>query len=131
VLGKGGFGVVYKVRYLLDDSLYAIKKIKLHLGVNEPFQKHKVYREIQAISKLEPKNIIRYYTCWVEALDAKEQEFEHNFIKRVRSKQESKLKHKQSRQENISCLENSQFSDPLVSIQEGSMESFESPKPRH
>ena len=33
ILGKGGFGIVYKVKYLLDNNLYAIKKVKLHLGI--------------------------------------------------------------------------------------------------
>jgi len=45
-LGRGGFGVVYKVKYMLDDNIYAIKKIKLHLGIAETLQNHKVYREI-------------------------------------------------------------------------------------
>lgn len=35
ILGKGGFGVVYKAKYQIDNSIYAIKKVKLHLGLNE------------------------------------------------------------------------------------------------
>ena len=34
-LGRGGFGTVYKVRYLLDNNIYAIKKVKMHLGYSE------------------------------------------------------------------------------------------------
>lgn len=34
-LGRGGFGVVYQCRYLMDNNIYAIKKIKLHLGITE------------------------------------------------------------------------------------------------
>ena len=71
-LGKGGFGTVVKVRHYLDNNVYALKKIKLHLGFNENLRDHKVYREIQAITQLDPKNILRYYGCWVEALDEEE-----------------------------------------------------------
>ncbi len=71
-VGRGGFGTVYKVRYLLDNNIYAIKKVKLHLGHKETLKDHKVYREIQAITMLDPKHIIRYYTSWVEALDDEE-----------------------------------------------------------
>lgn len=46
ILGRGGFGVVYKVKYLLDNNIYALKKVKLHLGTNETLHEHKVYREI-------------------------------------------------------------------------------------
>lgn len=35
ILGKGGFGVVYKVKYIVDNNIYAIKKVKLHLGITE------------------------------------------------------------------------------------------------
>ena len=49
-LGKGGFGTVIKVRHHLDNNVYALKKIKLHLGYNENLSDHKVYREIQAIT---------------------------------------------------------------------------------
>ena len=86
ILGRGGFGVVYKVRYLLDNNLYAIKKVKLHLGHDETIQEHKVYREIQAITKLEPKNILRYYTCWIEALDDSELKKEKNLVNKFKNK---------------------------------------------
>ena len=31
-LGKGGFGSVHKVKHILDQQFYAIKRIKIHLG---------------------------------------------------------------------------------------------------
>ena len=45
-LGKGGFGTVFKVKYLVDNNIYAVKKVKLHLGLDEKLSDHKVYREI-------------------------------------------------------------------------------------
>ena len=81
-IGQGGFGEVYKVKYLLDNSIYALKKVKLHLGLKETLHTHKVYREIQAITKLEPKNIIRYYTCWIEELDSKELKEEKRLVEK-------------------------------------------------
>lgn len=50
MLGEGGFGQVFKVQHVLDQRMYAIKKIQIHLGINEDFKKHSVYREIVAIS---------------------------------------------------------------------------------
>ena len=35
VIGQGGFGRVYKARYLADDNIYAIKLVKLHLAIDE------------------------------------------------------------------------------------------------
>ena len=82
VLGRGGFGTVFKCRYLLDNNIYAIKKIKVHLGFNETLADHKVYREIQAITMLDPKHIIRYYICWIEALDEEEQLIENRVVEK-------------------------------------------------
>lgn len=33
-LGKGGFGEAHKVIHKLDGNFYAIKKIRLYLGLN-------------------------------------------------------------------------------------------------
>jgi translation initiation factor 2-alpha kinase 4 len=68
----------------LDNNTYAIKKVKLHLGLSETLQDHKVYREIQAITSLEPKNIIRYYTCWIEALEDEEKVIEDRIVDNYR-----------------------------------------------
>ena len=81
---------MYKVKYLLDNNIYAIKKVKLHLGGSETLHEHKVYREIQAITKLEPKNIIRYYTCWIEELDGKDLKQEEILVKKFKKNLEIK-----------------------------------------
>jgi len=43
-----------------------------------------VYREIQAITKLQPLNILRYYTCWIEALDKVELEKEMGLVNKFK-----------------------------------------------
>lgn len=45
-IGEGGFGKVFKVKYLADHNIYALKLVKLHLGIDENLMEHKVYREI-------------------------------------------------------------------------------------
>jgi hypothetical protein len=48
-----------------------LKKIKLHTVFHpdseNPLREHPAMKEIQAISKLVHKNIVRYQGCWVEA----------------------------------------------------------------
>ncbi|XP_066247464.1 eukaryotic translation initiation factor 2-alpha kinase [Euwallacea similis] len=62
-LGKGGFGVVFQVKHRHDDCDYAIKRITLP---NKEMSRERVMREVKALAKLEHKNIIRYFSSWVE-----------------------------------------------------------------
>ncbi|XP_034537514.1 interferon-induced, double-stranded RNA-activated protein kinase isoform X2 [Notolabrus celidotus] len=57
LLGKGGFGFVFKARRKLEDKLYAVKVVHW---------KQKALREVAALSDLNHSNIVRYYTCWLE-----------------------------------------------------------------
>ncbi|KAI3362640.1 hypothetical protein L3Q82_001717 [Scortum barcoo] len=56
-LGKGAFGCVFKARNKLLEKNYAIKIVRC---------KEKSLREVGALSDLHHRNIIRYYTCWLE-----------------------------------------------------------------
>lgn len=55
-LGEGGFGKVVKAKNKLDGRFYAIKKIKLRPEDNE----QKVFREVNALSRLNHQFIVRY-----------------------------------------------------------------------
>lgn len=62
-LGKGGFGVVFKVRQKIDECNYAIKRITLP---EKQKSRDRVMREVKALAKLDHQNIVRYYNSWVE-----------------------------------------------------------------
>jgi len=55
LLGKGGFGTVMLVKDKLEDVLYAVKKVRLHLpsdgDFSENVRNHRVFREVMALSK--------------------------------------------------------------------------------
>ncbi|KAI0746241.1 Serine/threonine-protein kinase [Daedaleopsis nitida] len=61
ILGRGGFGQVVKARNKIDSRIYAVKKIKLRDVGND-----KIFREVSALSRLNHRFIVRYYTTWIE-----------------------------------------------------------------
>lgn len=83
LLGKGGFGTVMKVKDRLEETLYAVKKIRLHLKVcddlRQELKSHKVFREVSILassSSLELKHTVRYFNSWLEDLTTEEQQAE-------------------------------------------------------
>ncbi|KAI0777469.1 Serine/threonine-protein kinase [Trametes elegans] len=64
ILGRGGYGEVVKARNKIDNRIYAVKRIKLRNVQND-----KIYREVNALSQLNHRFIVRYYTTWVETTD--------------------------------------------------------------
>jgi hypothetical protein len=67
-IGKGGFASVYKVRNFLDNSLYAIKKIKLKIDDSKQIQKDiiTVLQEVRYLAKIKSEFIVTYNHSWVE-----------------------------------------------------------------
>jgi serine/threonine protein kinase len=63
VIGEGAYGIVEKAYNIIDKHIYAIKKIYLDSFDTE------VFRETIYLSKLEHKNIIRYYSSWLDFED--------------------------------------------------------------
>lgn len=56
-LGKGGFGSVVKAQHILDSNIYAIKTIKLYMGVDQDIKDHKVFREVQIMTIVNNINV--------------------------------------------------------------------------
>ena len=65
-LGRGSYGVVYKVKAHKDhDNVYALKKIPMkHLKLKH---QREALQEMLLLKKLAHPNIIRYYASFIEA----------------------------------------------------------------
>ncbi|KAI0029609.1 kinase-like domain-containing protein [Vararia minispora EC-137] len=64
LLGRGAFGSVVKAMNTFDGGIYAVKKIKLR---NEDWNKdNKIFREVEALSRLSHRYIVRYHSTWIE-----------------------------------------------------------------
>lgn len=66
LIGYGGFGKVFTAQNILDNNIYAIKKIILAKKNIRELQL--AYKEINILSKLTHKNIVRYYNSWIEPI---------------------------------------------------------------
>lgn len=69
LVGKGGFGSVFRAIHKIDGSYYAIKILKFNISPDENLSKIKEVQEIKTMMKVEHKNIVRYITCWFELED--------------------------------------------------------------
>ncbi|CAN6715133.1 unnamed protein product [Malus baccata var. baccata] len=63
ILGEGSFGVVARCRNLLDNKVYAAKKITL--GVRS-LDFETIQREVAIVSGLKHQNVVQYYTSWTD-----------------------------------------------------------------
>ncbi|EPY50364.1 PEK protein kinase Hri1 [Schizosaccharomyces cryophilus OY26] len=63
MLGKGGYGYVYKARNKFDGVEYALKKIPLTL---RSLSSSNMFRESRILARLNHPNIIRFYSSWIE-----------------------------------------------------------------
>ncbi|KYR01270.1 putative protein serine/threonine kinase [Tieghemostelium lacteum] len=62
-LGKGGFGIVFKVVNKYDEMEYAVKRII----VNK--ESPRELEEVKTMARLNHPNIVRYYNSWIEPLN--------------------------------------------------------------
>lgn len=63
-LGKGGFGVVVKVRSRLDDTTYAIKKITQSSRASLS----SILPEVRLLSKISHPAVVKYLYTWLEEM---------------------------------------------------------------
>jgi serine/threonine protein kinase len=68
LLGKGGFGKVYKAFHKLDKCNYAVKKILMRgEGYSNPqIKAEEILSELRALARLNHRNIVRYHYSWAE-----------------------------------------------------------------
>ena len=64
-LGEGGFGAVFKVRKKLDDSIYAVKCVKLESTTSQTMKR--LSREVRALSRMKSDHVVRYFNSWIES----------------------------------------------------------------
>lgn len=62
-IGKGTFGIVYKVKRINDPQIYVIKQISL-IGLNEQ-QKKQVHSEARILSLIRSNYVVKYYESFL------------------------------------------------------------------
>ena len=93
-IGNGGFGYVYKVKYKLNNKIYAMKGISKY-GDEKLVKYNK--REIELLNQLDHPNIIKYYSNFEDdkniylILECMEHGSLRNFMSSLRSKYDSKI----------------------------------------
>ena len=66
MIGKGGFGTVYRALNKIDGQEYAIKKVHLD-SYNGDLSNDKFIREVQTFARISNHpNVVRYYAAWTE-----------------------------------------------------------------
>lgn len=63
-LGRGSYGVVYKVQSRLDNQTYVIKKLNLK-HMKEKHQRE-AWKEASLLRKLNHPNVIKFYNSFLE-----------------------------------------------------------------
>lgn len=72
VVGKGGYGTVFKVKHKLDNCFYAVKRIVVspsrlqRIQQNGHKEMEKMLEEVRALARLDSPNVVRYHACWLE-----------------------------------------------------------------
>jgi translation initiation factor 2-alpha kinase 3 len=72
IVGKGGYGKVYKVKHKLDGSFYAVKRITVSSAKLAKIQQHgpqemeSMLEEVRSLARFDHANIVRYHNAWLE-----------------------------------------------------------------
>lgn len=72
VVGKGGYGKVYKAKHKLDGTIYAVKRIPISPAKLARVQEHGpqelegMLEEVRSLARFEHMNVVRYHNAWLE-----------------------------------------------------------------
>lgn len=72
IVGKGGYGKVFKAKHKLDGSFYAVKRIPVSRAKLAKIQEHgpqeleSMLEEVRSLARFEHTNIVRYHNAWLE-----------------------------------------------------------------
>ncbi|KAF1831878.1 eukaryotic translation initiation factor 2-alpha kinase 2 [Decorospora gaudefroyi] len=72
VVGKGGYGKVFKAKHKLDGSFYAVKRIPVSPSKVAKIQEHgpeeleSMLEEVRSLARFDHNNIVRYHNAWLE-----------------------------------------------------------------
>lgn len=70
ILGCGAYGSVVKVKQPVNQELYALKIIRIPIGSKGNYTK--VKREVDLISHVNHKNVVKYLNSWEQTIDSNE-----------------------------------------------------------
>jgi len=66
MIGEGGFGSVFVAKHNIDNYNYAIKVVRLECSEHEDIYQNPAVKEVQTMTRLNHRNVVRYYTGWFE-----------------------------------------------------------------
>jgi translation initiation factor 2-alpha kinase 3 len=72
IVGKGGYGKVFKAKHKLDGSFYAVKRIPVSPAKVAKIQEHgpqeleSMLEEVRSLARFDHNNIVRYHNAWLE-----------------------------------------------------------------
>jgi translation initiation factor 2-alpha kinase 3 len=72
IVGKGGYGKVFKAKHKLDGSFYAVKRIPVSPAKLAKIQQQgseeleNMLQEVRSLARFDHTNVVRYHNAWLE-----------------------------------------------------------------
>ncbi|KAJ4354553.1 uncharacterized protein N0V89_006290 [Didymosphaeria variabile] len=72
MVGKGGYGKVFKAKHKLDNAYYAVKRICINSHRLQRIRErgdeelHSILEEVRSLAQFDHNNIVRYHGAWME-----------------------------------------------------------------